>query len=141
MIKVLNDWQWGYIAGILDGEGYFQIWLHKKDNTYHPKIRVRMTDKKTIYELLKITGIGIVNHYQPKGNRRRIYEWSILKWLEIRQLLNNVLSMLITKKKSAELLLDVIDLKENGVHKGEEMALLKKELQKLGKNWRVYATV
>ena len=134
-INNLTESMCGYIAGILDGEGFFQIWYHKKDNSYHPRLRVRMTDKKTIKYLKEKTNIGLVYTIIPLGNRKTIYEWVICNRDEIKNLLEFVTHYLITKHKTALLLLEAINLKDKNIHRGDKIIQLRKGIQKLGRGY------
>lgn len=67
----MNDIELGWVAGILEGEGYFCVYKVRPDpdDTYYQiSIRCNMTDEDVIRRLLSVVGAGRVRGpYENKG--------------------------------------------------------------------------
>ena len=64
----MNDLEFGWLIGILEGEGCF-------DMTGTPRIRVVMTDKDTIVRTAEALGGGTIRYFA--GRYKRKQHWSI----------------------------------------------------------------
>lgn len=110
--NMLDDLEKGYIAGILDGEGCITIKVcnqtPKRMKRFTPELSIASTSKKVIEwlkEKLKIT--SSIYSWQHK-EKRRMYRISIWKQREIRDLLYQLLPLLIIKKEEAYLMIEFI---------------------------------
>lgn len=130
-LDTLSDLEIGWIAGILDGEGY--IGLHG-GKYYCPLVGVANTNIHIIAKLCSLTGIVHVSKHQPKGNRKLLYNWEVSAVRDVILLLSKVSPHLIGKKYQAEILLEYCLLKvlHNKVDK-ESYYLRLKELNRRGK--------
>jgi hypothetical protein len=134
-IKEMNDGQKGYIAGIFDGEGHFYI-RGEYEGAVHSAIRVRVTDSCITSYLRKVTGLGTICSYMPKQRRvngekkREIFEWAVRTRVGVRDLLNAVLPWLVLKKRRAYLLLELEQLKDQGINNGKEVARIRAAIGK-----------
>jgi len=60
-----EDWQWGWLAGLIDGEGFIHVHYRKNRDTTHPRLRVYSTTKAIIDEACRIMG---VRHYARRDH-------------------------------------------------------------------------
>lgn len=94
----LKNWEWGYIAGFIDGEGYINL----KD---YNLIAISNTDKSSIdwlAEKLKCKYTEI----RPKTDKRKIlYTLRISRKMAILKILEKLLPYLIIKKEKAKLMI------------------------------------
>lgn len=122
-LKKLSPCDKGYIAGILDGEGHLYVIGAYRESSYS-RVRVRMTDKCVIDHLIKITGVGLRSAYMPTQlrkdgkPRRKVYEWTVARRTDVRDLLKAVFDHLVLKKKQAAALLELESLKDQGAASG-----------------------
>lgn len=80
-----------YLAGLIDGEGYLKI---EKHGTI--RLAIGMTDKDTIYWILKNFGGNVKEQKTPKGGP--FYVWRMNQGKDLFYLLLLVIPFLITKK-------------------------------------------
>jgi len=106
---------YGYIAGILDGEGTFQITKTTSLHTlavcnhtgpiYNPRICVGMVNKEVIDLLAETLGGNTHVEHTPL-NRQDVYRWSIMGRLAVIKALPVLIPYLRVKRKHAMVLLD-----------------------------------
>ena len=66
----LIDQDYGWAAGILEGEGCFSI-FQKKNKTYKTlAIHCEMTDEDTIRKLQEVLGVGNINYRKSRDDRK-----------------------------------------------------------------------
>jgi len=106
---------YGYLAGILDGEGTLRICkmkpnpkFHVKDTRYTTYISVGMVDKEPIDLLAKHLGGSVRIERAPSDGRRPIYRWVVSGRRCVFRALCLVLPYLRVKRPQAEILLDFI---------------------------------
>lgn len=100
----MNELDKAWVAGILDGEGYFGIHysVHKNGREYWKiVVSVEMTHEPTIDRLLSLTGLGFKMSRPERNNHRQTFIWK-MAWRESVELLNYVYQYLFTKKESAD---------------------------------------
>ena len=93
----LSDSQKGWIAGILDGEG----WIGTDKRSKRITIQVNNTDTKMLNQLHSLCG---GNRYKGKaahGNYRQQHIWVLSRRNNVVTLLNSVFPYLITKRDTA----------------------------------------
>jgi len=111
-----------WLAGLLDGEGYFGIIRKEvigtdergnsitKNQSYYPIISVQMTHEATVQRVADITGIGVVNSYQPTmPNSKKKYCWHVHRFSSVNVVLPKVLPYLFTKHEQAMIISRYID--------------------------------
>lgn len=113
--KKLTKENWGYIAGILDGEGSFTLRRQKSSRRrcFSTFVQVTSTDQKMLYFLKRKLGGGVYKHsqkYSIEHNRKPSWVWQLRRYKEVESLINKVVHLLLIKKKQAELLLRYIRL-------------------------------
>lgn len=129
-----NKAKFGYLAGIIDGEGCITIGAGRKETctNYNSIIMVTNTNKKIIDWLQQQFG---GNYYKipASGNCKEAYRWRFLKQKEIEKLLLAILPYLIIKREQAIVLLEFVRMsKETASQKREELFQKMKALNKRG---------
>lgn len=102
----MSDFELGWVVGIIEGEGCLTTvtqWYRYKGTSKgpycHPVIKVKMTDEDTIRQLHSIVG-GVVNGpYQPSGNRKLVWVWSLNKAEDIVNLCDKITPFLSQRRK------------------------------------------
>lgn len=132
----------GYIAAILDGEGYVTV-SRKKDKTmkvgygYRPMVGVTNTNKKLLDFLMELTGLGRIHRSKAaKKNHKPSYQW-VLWSQQARQLLEEVLPYLVIKKTQAELIIAMCKAARYGVGRdgltSDELAFQRRTYEQIKK--------
>jgi predicted transcriptional regulator len=106
-----------YLAGLLDGEGYFGLMKRGGTNhgyqrkSYQPAIKMAFTDKDAeILYFLKDKYGGYINKSKAKGNKKSSTQWEIKGKIHLKNFLPSIIPYLILKKKQAELLLEFCEM-------------------------------
>lgn len=101
-----------YLAGILDGEGYFGIRKHRKNGNTNPRyqeeIKVSMVERQPIEMLKEIFGGNIS---MQKGTHRPLFRYEANDKIAFR-VCKALFEYLIIKKKNAKILLTMRKHKE-----------------------------
>ena len=107
--------QWGWMAGILDGEGSIGIIIARTKRGYFDsqlKVQVGMTHQKTIQRLKEISHVGFIRQVRKRKSHHKIqYRW-ICGGEKAAAVLRLCLPWLITKKDQALLALAFSDIQE-----------------------------
>jgi hypothetical protein len=111
----MTDTEAAYIAGIVDGEGCITV-SRRYDPTcklgfyLRPFITVANTDKEMLSFCRDTTGAGRLIYYVSRqANHRNAWRWNV--WTQqAGDVLRVIVPYLITKRRQAELLLELIDL-------------------------------
>lgn len=109
----LIEYELGYHAAMIDGEGCISASRQKQAANVIPKISVSNTNL-TMLEYLKITsGIGTIDpFYDSRGNRKKNWSWRI-EVKDMRDYLIQIESKLIIKRQQAILILELLDTYNN----------------------------
>ena len=101
----LHEWQVGYLAGIIDGEGCITITRDAKH--YVPIVSVCGTSQLLMNTLGEITGLGsmFASPRRDKHHKTQM-NWRLQSRVEILILLRKVCPFLLLKKKQAVLLME-----------------------------------
>lgn len=123
-----------YFAGILDGEGYLSIGLHKPARRHTALVGVINTDKRLIDWLRENFGGSLYLRKSPsfKPHWKDRYDWRIIG-PDIDLVLPEVLQFLVIKRQQAEAILELrstMDLFPRHIRLSEEM-FQKRELIRL----------
>lgn len=123
--KSLSDFEKGFLAGMLEGEGYLGITKSRKKSLSRGwQFTVRITIANTNKELLEkcrsmLNGLGVVgvsrkNTYKTRVSRNWAvcYTLAVYRYRDIEKLLQQLLPHLVSKRKKAELLLEFIKLRK-----------------------------
>lgn len=99
-----SETDFAYFAGILDGEGSFDVSNHR-----NPRIKVAMTDGPTIAWLEDTFG-GRVQVENPSGSAKLVaWKWYLLQRADVRDILERAMPYLITKRDRAKAVLDALE--------------------------------
>lgn len=129
----LESWQLAYVAGIIDGEGCLNLSKQSKRKDISPTIMTNMTNAKCIHLLHDMTGVGNFYEYiQPKP-RKVTYRWVVRSRLEIYLLLKALQPYLLVKEKQANIMLEFVERRIQGVPTGRHDLELLEEMHKLNK--------
>ncbi len=108
-ITKLPEWQKGWLAGILDGEGCIGF-LRVKGNRPYARIKISMTCELTIKTINQITKLGHVTTWQEKRENSKLrWDLFITDQQSVYVFLKNVLPYILTKRKHATLMLNYIE--------------------------------
>lgn len=128
--------KFGYLAGIIDGEGCITISRGFKDNNvinYNSIVMVTNTNEQVIKWLQGNFGGGF---YKSKPNNfvsKPSFRWRLLKKHDIEMLLLATIPYLIIKKEQAKILLEFVRLSRNDdVQKRQELCSKIMALNKRG---------
>jgi len=123
-----------YLAGFLDGEGYFGIMAHTRKDCGHGvnyicAIKVAQTDRNIISMLQEQFG-GYVHHRKFVGNSKDAYTWEVKNFTSVEKVLDYVFPYLIVKKRQAETLKEFLENKKQskGSHIEEKDNIKRKNL-------------
>jgi hypothetical protein len=129
----LLEWQKGYIAGLIDGEGSFLAIPQMKRNAFGFEITIANTNKAALEEIQKFVGFGKVYQDRPAPNieyyltRKMGYKYRIYKIGEILPIIEQIKPYLFIKKKQAIILEQMInDIIQNKLDYGKRNGYLHK---------------
>lgn len=110
-VENLSDWQKGYIAAFLDGEGGIQITVsHRTDREYstalHPDVYFTNTNEEVIRAIRHWLGGGSITKRRERNGRKDTFVLTISGVKSILQLLEAIRSMLVVKAERADLMMD-----------------------------------
>lgn len=113
-----------YLAGYLDGEGYFGIYIVRKKH-YISCIKATSVDRDIIEGLVKSFG-GYFYHRTFKGNSKDAYSWTLTD-KKVVPFIESIIPYLRMKKKQAEIILKREKLKEQIDNKGGRKGMVYSE--------------
>lgn len=94
----ISDFDLGWLAGIIEGEGYIGI----NENTNQTFLRVSMTDEDVIRSLIEKTGLGHVNGpYRYDDNKKFFWIWSVMTRDDLSDLLYLILPFMGERRSCA----------------------------------------
>jgi hypothetical protein len=110
-VEDLSEWQKGYVAAFLDGEGGIQITRSKrKDREYttalHPDVYFTNTNAAVILRIKKWLGGGSITRRKGKGTHNDTFVLTISGVRSILQLLEAIRPMLVIKAKRADIMME-----------------------------------
>lgn len=114
-INKLTDFEKGFIAGLIEGEGYIGIRRLKRNNglfILKPCIEITNT-KRELLEYVQERLNGKINQKARNKNRKDCWGWSIEKQPLILVLLKDFCKYFIIKRKQAQALLTFCSLRLN----------------------------
>lgn len=83
-VEFLTDFQLGWLAGLLEGEGSFGLQRSKyttvagEDREYrYPLVQLQMTDRDTVERAGALLGCQVMGPYQYEKNRKPFYSLHI----------------------------------------------------------------
>ena len=117
----LTDIEKGYLAGVIDSDGSITIKLtndKRMGKTYYaPLISIYNTDVRMMNRIIEIVKHGSIYNDESSKSKNRNYKtkyiYNIASIRAVKQLLEQVVPYLMVKKERGELILELIDIKEN----------------------------
>ena len=83
-----TDSEWAWVAGLLEGEGYFNIREQSIGGFWVAEIRCRMCDRDVIEKLHRTVGVGNLNGPYERGeNHQDQWEWRCSRREHVRTVL------------------------------------------------------
>lgn len=129
----MPEWQIGWTAGMIDGEGCLYI-RRKKDGYYSVAIQVTSTCYAAVAMLLNITGLGTIEQQKPygvnKAKHKPCYRWTVYARLDIHTLASKIRPYLLIKREQADVMISFCEHHIAGKELGmlEQCRLKMKEL-------------
>jgi hypothetical protein len=108
-MQALADAQKGWIAGIVDGEGYVGLVENATPNratSLTPRIDVHSATRCMQLELRRLTGIGYIGRKQRPENQRDVFGWSLWAVETVGPFLEVITPYLIVKRRVAHVVLE-----------------------------------
>jgi hypothetical protein len=104
--------KYGYLAGILDGEGCITVGAGQKETctNYNSIVCVQNTSRQLIDWLQKNFGGSVYLSKKATEKTKEAYMWRVLKKKEIEILLLATLPYLVVKREQAKILLNFVRL-------------------------------
>jgi hypothetical protein len=106
-----------YLAGLLDGEGYFGLMKRNgfekgyRRKGYIPAVKMAFTNKDAeILYVLKEKYGGNINSSGQRGNTKPSTQWEIKSKINLKEFLPKIIPYLIIKKPQAKLLLEFCEM-------------------------------
>ena len=105
----LTDREIGYIAGLIDGEGYIRFNSAQRQVSRVPIIAVTNTNVEVLNWLSKKVGGHVYLKNMPKKKTHKpSYEWKFCGVKQIKHFLEQIKDLLIIKRPQAELMLEYL---------------------------------
>lgn len=108
-MKDLPDWQKGWLAGMVDGEGCIEV---AKGGSKFPfaRVRIGMTHEPTIRVIAELTSIGSLHCQERVGRKSRkpLWSWEIASRIDVYMFLSALYSYFFTKAEHAEVALEYV---------------------------------
>lgn len=86
-----------WLAGLLEGEGYFQVTKPRKNNPSLSLIRLGMTDKDTVEKAASILNVPVCEKVYP--NKKNVYSFSLSRKDDVEKVLLHILPFM-SKRRS-----------------------------------------
>ncbi len=129
-IHSLSESQIGYLAGIIDGEGYIGI-CQTKPNRYLLRVVVTSTSEVLANWIKSTTGLGKINHREMAHRQRQnVFEWRVFG-KDAGELLSMLAPLLLVKRAQA---IEAICYQNNIALIGDERAMFAKQSSEKLKN-------
>lgn len=106
-IQELSIVQRAYLAGLIDGEGHistYKRWIE-------PVVGIANCNKKLMEQVRQLVAGRIIKTVPRKKKWKTMYQVRVVRIRDIKALLEQVLPFLIVKKRQAELMLELCNLK------------------------------
>lgn len=103
--KRLTAAQRGWIAGIIDGEGWVGFSKLNNGAYIQPRIDVGSTTRRMQATLKKLLGGHIHRQSRAEKNQKDMYRWSVWSYERVQAVLEIVAPYLIVKRKQAQVVL------------------------------------
>ena len=121
-MNLISETDKSYIAGLVDGEGCFNIYKMKNKSckrgyTFVGRMFVTNCDLNALVEMRELTGLGSVRKRTPQAGRKQSYNWD-LSVLEVKEIVPHIFPYMRIKKRQAELMMSFLNTHQWGRRKG-----------------------
>lgn len=103
-INKLTDFEKGWIAGIIDGDGSIFLSKHHQRDQYHPSVAVMTTDNFITKKLYCLLGGKVHLDVKKNPKHKNGIRWSYTNILSVRAFCNIFKDLLVLKNRQAKLL-------------------------------------
>lgn len=93
--RMLSMWEWGWVAGLLEGEGYFG---HRRNGDLI--IQIVMTDGDVIKRLHKVLGLGPTFKQRQLPSGKTAFVWNLTKQADCAGLMMTLLPMMGERRQA-----------------------------------------
>jgi hypothetical protein len=107
-----------YLAGIIDGEGCFLFEPRKREGTQRACLQIRMNDIRVMTWIHKTFGGQLRKRRPANKNSEHGFLWKMRKHKFLKDLLQNIMPYLITKKLHAHTVLEFLETFKKGSGNG-----------------------
>ena len=99
-LKPMTDTQRGWLAGVLEGEGYFHS--AKQGDRSYPRIAVTMCDLDVLVRLQEVTGVGTIDgpHKTRSDKHTPTYQWRVQRKNDAIAVMRLVSPMMGTRRQA-----------------------------------------
>jgi hypothetical protein len=106
-ISTLTEAEKGWIAGIIDGEGYIGLVENNNETrSLTPRVDVHSTTKCMQVELQRLVGMGYLGRKRLREGEKQLFGWSLWAVETVGPFLEVVTPYLIVKRRVAHVVLD-----------------------------------
>lgn len=88
MRSLLTDFELGWVAGLLEGEGSFFLARNKERGTLKSRISMQSTDKDVLERLHVTTGVGILYAVGEREGKKPCWGWNLDRRADLVELAN-----------------------------------------------------
>ena len=114
----LSQFNLGYVSGIIDGEGSFNITPGSR--SMNVSLVVAMCNKPIIVYLKEITGVGSISKAPHNTTRNNpLWRWGVYSKVDLSVLVPLLIPALIDKRKQAEYILEFCNRRVSGIEYSE----------------------
>ncbi len=131
---MMNDTDWAYLAGLIDGDGH--IGMHAHNNGIRITVEISNTDLAALEKIKRKTGRGyILEKARNKKylNAKDVWAWQITSFPDVEFILTAIVSYMVIKKEAAMLLLEYCMNRIKGTSFTEKEWALYKRMKELNK--------
>jgi hypothetical protein len=131
-VNKLNQFEKGWIAALVDGEGTVTLHRSKLKNGetgYHPRLMIGNTNRELIEKVKTVIGSGHISRCKSKNEQKPLWAYE-LSSRPLEKLLPQITNHLIVKKRQAEIVSEVIKINRTFIG-GKRKFITSKELSKL----------
>lgn len=117
MKSLISEGEIGYIAGLIDDEGYIRLRRHSQRDKYYADVVIANTDDKMLVEVRDMLGFGKLRTQEiaqlsKYGHRKDMWWLSFYSKGDVQKLLSMVIPYLILKEREAELVLEWVKVRK-----------------------------
>ena len=99
--------EWAYFAGLVDGEG--SLFVQQRPYSFKSELEITNTHKPTLEWIQARFGGSLKPRAQRNNHWKPYYRWRVVSNPMLAPLLRNVLPFLVTKRRQAEIMLELIE--------------------------------